>query len=156
MAQRRGLVPEAILLACDVLGGADDARDIAEALLWATRMGAQVAVMPFGRLTGSAAVARAVALAAAGGVALFAAAGNLGPENLTFPAWLPEVAAVTAVGPDGVLPECSARADLAAPGDAVEASGPDGTQLMRGSSPAAVLAAGHYSQRLMTNVMPTL
>ena len=51
------------------------------------------------------------------------AAGNLGPRTLTFPASVSGVVAVTGYDDDGVLPQCSALADLAAPGRDVPAAG---------------------------------
>ena len=72
------------------------------------------------------------------GTRVFVAAGDLGPDVLAFPASVSGVVAVTAYDRDGILPQCSRQADLAAPGRDVPAAG--GT--LQGSAAAAVLAAG--------------
>ncbi len=81
---------------------------------------------------------------------VLAAAGNLGPDDLAFPASLPEVAAVSALGLDGhVLAACCARreVDFFAPGEDVPAVGPDGRVRLLGSSPATVIEAGMIALR---------
>lgn len=79
---------------------------------------------------------------------MFAAAGNRGPELMLYPASARNVLAVTGAGPDeGVLDECYAGSavDLVAPG---VARCPLDGYAMRGSSVAAVIAAGTHALAL--------
>ncbi len=152
-AHVRGLVPEAELLAAAVLGdnpfepGSDEL--VAQGIGWAAFRGAQVLVLPFGRRRVGRRVTSALRSVIASGVAVFAAAGNLGSEVLTFPAAVTGVRAVTAHDDAGLLPWCSDLADLAAPGHDVPAAGSAGRARLEGSSPAAVLAAGAHGRALV-------
>jgi subtilisin family serine protease len=143
-----GLAPRSEMLFARVLGAGDrdsTIRAVVKALRWAVERGAHIIVLPFGTRRHSIRVARAVAWARRADVTILAAAGNRGPEELCFPAWLDEVVAVTGVDAVGhALPQCCSleRADLGAPGDDVSAIGPRGLARLHGSSPAAVLAAG--------------
>lgn len=152
-SQILGLVPEAELLAAAVLGdnpfepGSDEL--VAQGIGWAAFRGAQVLVLPFGRRRVGRRVTSALRSVIASGVTVFAAAGNLGSEVLTFPAAVTGVRAVTAHDDDGLLPWCSDLADLAAPGHDVPAAGSAGRVRLEGSSPAAVLAAGAHGRALV-------
>lgn len=152
-SQILGLVPEAELLAAAVLGdnlfepGSDEL--VAQGIGWAAFRGAQVLVLPFGRRRVGRRVTSALRSVIASGVTVFAAAGNLGSEVLTFPAAVTGVRAVTAHDDDGLLPWCSDLADLAAPGHDVPAAGAAGRVRLEGSSPAAVLAAGAHGRTLV-------
>ncbi|MCL3860040.1 S8/S53 family peptidase [Actinotalea sp. K2] len=145
--QVRGLVPRADLLVATVLD--PDARPadqlVVRAVHWALREGAQVIVLPFGRRRPGRGVATTLRAAAEEGVQVLVSAGDLGPDVLTFPGSVSGVVAVTAHDGRSLLPGCSSRADLAAPGHAVPAAGPGRTLLLRGTGPATVLAAGAWA-----------
>ncbi len=137
-----GILPDAVLVSVPVLGvrersRADRDRLIARGIAAATEAGAEVIAMPFGRADGSRRISLALDAAADSGVVLFAAAGNLGPSVLTFPANHPRVWSVTARGPDGILPDCCACADIIALGEFASSR-------LRGTSPAVVIAAGRW------------
>lgn len=149
-SQVRGLLPEAQLLVAPVLTGDGElsGEQLVRGVRWAMHQGAQVLVLPIGRRRLARGVATALRSAAATGARVFVAAGNDGPDVLAFPASVAGVVAVTAHDEHGLLPECSSWADLAAPGRDVPAAGPCGLLRLRGSSPAAVLAAGAWAMGL--------
>ncbi|WP_024286949.1 S8 family serine peptidase [Cellulomonas sp. KRMCY2] len=142
-----GLVPEAELLVAPVLGADGRTSDelIVRAVRWALAERAQILVLPFGRRRLARGVATALRTAVDRGVHVLVSAGDLGPEVLTFPASVTGVLAVAGYDDSGLLPESSALADLAAPGRDVPAAGPDRAVRLRGSAPAAVLAAGAWA-----------
>ncbi len=146
VAHVRGLLPRAVLLVAAVgpteAVGAD-AR-IARSVRWALGAGAEVIVLPFSRQRLGRRVTTTLHAAIADGVAVFAAAGNLGPQALAFPAAVTGVVAVTAHDAHDVLPQCSRRADLAAPGVDVPAAGLRTRTYLHGCAPASVLAAGSH------------
>ncbi len=147
--QIMGVAPEARLLVAPVLRADGTVSDelVARALAWAVSQDVDVVVLPFGRRRLGRRVATRVRAASLSGVRVVAAAGSLGPDLMTFPGSVSGVLAVT--GHDGTdrCPECSIRADLAAPGRDVPAAGPYGLVRMQGSAPAAVLAAGALAVR---------
>jgi subtilisin family serine protease len=111
---------------------------------------ADVIALPFGTHRGAAPIAQAIRRSVDSGCTVLAAAGNHGPEELCFPAWLPEVTAVSALGANGeVHLHCCAReeVDIFAPGEDVPAVRPDGRARLCGSSPATVLTAGIVALR---------
>lgn len=142
----RGLVPAATLLMAAV--GSPDANgadlQIAKAVRWAVVGGADVVVLPFGRQRLGRRLTTTLHAAMAEGVQVFAAAGDLGPEALAFPASVTGVVAVTAHDGVRLLPQCSQFADLAAPGYDVPGAGLRTRARLQGSSVAAVLAAGSH------------
>lgn len=144
----RGLVPGSSLLFAKVLGLANRrtaVRAIARGIHWAVSQRADVIVLPFGASRGSTHIARAIRRAAASGCALFAAAGNRGPDEICFPAWHLDVTAVSSLDSDGKSQSrCCGRedVDIFAPGEDVPAVWPDGRAFLQGSSPATVLTAG--------------
>ncbi|HOU91909.1 MAG TPA: S8/S53 family peptidase [Polyangiaceae bacterium] len=154
VAQVRGVAPAAELLLAPVLRTDGTVYDelVARALAWAVSQGADVVVLPFGRRRLGRRVATRVRVAVVMGVRVVAAAGSLGPDLMTFPGSVSGVLAVTGHDGNGRCPECSARADLAAPGLDVPAAGPYGLVRMQGSAPAAVLAAGSLAVRLSAGV----
>lgn len=171
-----GLVPGAEVLAADVLpGGAragrrgvpgpasprgapwgqaapapavpsDEAvvRAVRAALAW----GADLLVLPFGRTRPGRRLALALRGASDRGVRVLAAAGNLGPDVLTFPASVTGVVSVTAWDAAGIAPRCSRRGDVAGPGDGVPVAGSTRSATLHGSSPATLLVAGVEALRL--------
>lgn len=151
-----GIVPDAVLVSVPVLGLRADRRSVRDRMIAygieaATATGVDVMVLPFGRTEGSAVISKALDSAVQQGVVLFAAAGNLGPDTLTFPGSHPRVRSVTARGLAGPLPECCARADIIAFGEDIDICGPGelpGGRRLRGTSPAAVIAAGEYLRDL--------
>ena len=128
------------LVVCKAIGGG--VHPVARALRWAALRRVAMVVLPFGRLLPQPAVREAVAALARSGAEIYAAAGNRGPDVLLYPAASSRVVAVTGAGPDGrILPECCAGSgvDLIAPG--LVRCPLEGGEL-RGSSIAAVIAAG--------------
>ena len=150
VTQVTGVAPGAGLLVAPVLrtDGTEYDELVARALGWAVSQGADVVVLPFGRRRLGRRVATRVRAAVGTGVRVIAAAGSLGPDLMTFPGSVSGVLAVTGHDGTGRCPECSVRADLAAPGRDVPAAGPYGLVRMQGSAPAAVLAAGSLAVRL--------
>lgn len=142
----RGLVPAATLLLAAV--GSVDANgadlQIARAVRWAVVGGVDVVVLPFGRQRLGRRLTTTLHAAMAEGVQVFAAAGDLGPEALAFPASVTGVVAVTAHDGTRLLPQCSQYADLAAPGLDVPGAGLRTRVRLHGSSAATVLAAGSH------------
>ena len=115
---------------------------VARALRLALARGARLVVLPFGRLLPDREVARAVAALLAAGTEVLAAAGNRGPEQVLFPASMPGVLAVSGAGLDGaVLAECPDGAAVSCLAPGLVRCPADG-RTMRGSSAAAVMAAG--------------
>lgn len=143
-----GLVPDCELLMAKVLGHREWKRTvkaIAAALRWAVRAGSNVIILPFGTFRGAADISREIRSAAARGCHMFAASGNRGAEQICFPAWLPEVAAVSALTHNGcIYPGCCASGDvdIYCLGDHVPVVMHGETTELSGSSPATVLAAG--------------
>jgi len=156
LAQVRGVAPEAELLIAPVLRADGSVSDelVARGLAWAVSRGADIVVLPFGRRRLGRRVATRARHAVVSGVRVVAAAGSLGPDLMTFPGSVSGVIAVTGHDGTGRCPECSIRADLAAPGRDVPAAGPYGIVRMQGSAPAAVLAAGALAVRLSAAAQP--
>lgn len=117
--------------------------DLAVGIVRASEAGADVINVSLGTPHDSPVLARAVARAQELGSLVVAASGNGG--ELEYPAALPGVVAVTAVGRDDWPPSFAPlgpRIDLAAPGVDVEAQGPDGVWLrLSGTSPSAALVS---------------
>ena len=156
LAQVKGVAPEAELLIAPVLRADGSVSDelVARGLAWAVSRGADIVVLPFGRRRLGRRVATRARHAVVAGVRVVAAAGSLGPDLMTFPGSVSGVLAVTGHDGTGRCPECSIRADLAAPGRDVPAAGPYGVVRMQGSAPAAVLAAGALAVRLSADAQP--
>lgn len=145
-AHVRGLVPHAHLLVAPVDAGAPGGDEaIARAVRWAIGAGAHVVVLPFGRQRPGRRLTATLHGALALGVRVLAAAGELGAEALAFPASVTGVVAVTAHDGAGLLPGCSRRADLSAPGVDVPAGGTLGPARLSGCAVATVLAAGCHA-----------
>lgn len=141
-----GVAPEAKILPVKVLDryGGGWVSDVVEGIVWATAQGADVINLSLGG-EDSDLVDAAVAQALAAGVVVVAAAGNEGTDQPRFPAALPGVISVAALGPDGAPSGYSNRGDtvdLQAPGDAVLSTIPGGYGAMTGTSMAAPFVAG--------------
>jgi membrane-anchored mycosin MYCP len=143
-----GLSPDCELLVAKVLGHREWKRTvkaITAALRWAIHAGSDVVILPFGTFRGAASIIREIRSAVARECRVFAAAGNRGADMICFPAWLPEVTAVSALTYDGcIYPGCCAldNVDIYCLGDHVPTVGCGETTELSGSSPATVLAAG--------------
>ena len=143
-----GLTPESELLVAKVSALGDRKRSahaIIAALHWAVREQANIIILPFGSSHGVAGITQAIRKAVTAGVEIFAAAGNRGPEQICYPAWLPEVNAVSAVTRSGgVLKGCCATSevDIYCWGEAVPSLSGGHSYQISGSSPATVLAGG--------------
>jgi hypothetical protein len=143
-----GLSPDSELLVAKVLGHRDwkkTVKAITAALRWAVHAGSDVIILPFGTFRGATSIIREIRRAVSRESRVFAAAGNRGVDQICFPAWLPEVTAVSALTDDGcIYPGCCAldKVDLYCWGDHVPTVGCVETAEISGSSPATVLAAG--------------
>lgn len=144
LAHVQGLLPAAELMVASVRtpDGHGEDEILARAARWAVGRGAHALVIPSGRRRLGRRVTTALRGVMADGVRVFAAAGNLGPSVVAFPAAVSGVVAVTGHDEVGLLPQCSTVADLAAPGRDVPAAGPRRRAHLQGSGPASVLAAG--------------
>lgn len=144
----KGLSPDCELLVAKVLGQGNWKKTviaITAALQWAIQMSSDIIVLPFGTFRGAASISREIRKAVSKGCRVFAAAGNRGRDQICFPAWLPEVTAVSALAYDGsIYPGCCAldNVDLYCWGDHVPVVGLGERIEISGSSPATVLAAG--------------
>ncbi|MDO8105737.1 S8/S53 family peptidase [Isoptericola sp. b441] len=146
VAHARGLVPDAVLLVAAVEHPDEPSTDAAtaRAVRWCVGAGAEVIVLPYGRRRLGRRLTVTLHAAMAHGTRVFAAAGDLGPDILTFPGSVTGVVAVTAHDGSRLLAGCSACADIAAPGADVPAAGPRSRTRLRGSGAATVLAAGAH------------
>lgn len=138
-----GLVPQAELLSIPALDGdgSGSAFAVAEGILAAVDLGADVINLSLGTNVDSLALRSAVAYAAQEGVALIAAAGNEGADTVTYPAQYDEVIAVTAVdaNEDHVGFANTGAVDLAAPGYGVVTVWEDDLVAVHGTSVATAL-----------------
>ena len=120
--------------------------DIAAAIVYAVRNGADVLNLSFGDPAYSPLIDDAVRFALGRGVVVVAAAGNEASSEVFYPARLPGTIAVAAVGRGGAPAAFSnfgASIDLAAPGVAIHSTGPGGGySSLSGTSLAAPHVAG--------------
>ena len=143
-----GLSPGCELLVAKVLGHREWERTVlavTAALRWAVHSDSDIVILPFGTFRSATSIIREIRTAVSQGCRVFAAAGNRGPDQICFPAWLPEVTAVSALACDGsIYPGCCTRGevDLYCWGDHVSVVGLGEAIELSGSSPATVLAAG--------------
>jgi len=122
-----GVAPGATLLPVKALSAQGGGRSewIATAIDEAVDQGADIINMSLGGGY-SGVIANAVAKAQSAGVLVVAAAGNTGHEGVSYPAALPGVIGVSAVGPDDVLAHYSSWGDgvvLSAPGGDTRVAG---------------------------------
>ncbi|WP_203912085.1 type VII secretion-associated serine protease mycosin [Rhizocola hellebori] len=145
-----GLAPDAKILPVRVLDAENkynDAKVVAEALVWAVDHGATVVNLSLGGGVASPALAEAIDYAFARDVVVVACVGNVlpnGPTSVWHPASEPGVLAVTALTPTGDLWRRSltgASTVLAAPGSDLVGARPGGYQRVQGTSFAAPLVA---------------
>jgi serine protease len=146
--QIRGIVPQARLLLATVVesDGVATPPAVVESIDWLVSSGAQIVGLPLGEPVERKEIAKQIEHGSECGVLFFAAAGNIYPEPLVFPARHPLAIAVRAADSHGnLLPECSRlpRLDLVAPGWKIPAP-VRGSVIgrCRGSSVACVIAAG--------------
>jgi len=102
-------------------GGGSDTT-ISDGLIWAVDHGARVINMSFGSFYQSEVLNEAINYAYDKGVILVAAAGNWASQEVSYPAGLAKVIAVSATGKDGKLAEFSSfgpQIDVSAPGDKI-------------------------------------
>lgn len=123
--------------------------DILRAVHWATRHRVDILNMSFGTYEPSALLADALQAARQQGMVLVAAAGNDGFGSVTYPAALPSVLAVGALGPGGIsrFSNTGAGVALYAPGDDIMSTttcmrGPQVYTAMSGTSAAAAHVTG--------------
>ncbi|MDP1805722.1 MAG: S8 family serine peptidase, partial [Acidimicrobiales bacterium] len=119
--------------------------DVIAGLVWATDLGADVAVLTFAAAGYSAALQAAIDYAWANGVVLVAAAGNDGSTTPSYPAGSARVVGVGATAPDDSMWPASNQSDavfLNAPGVNVLASDSSGTVGVTGTSASAAVTAG--------------
>jgi subtilisin family serine protease len=119
--------------------------------MYAVRHGARVINMSLGSTAPTKGLRAALAYAAAHGVVVVAAAGNMGAAQhgytpLSYPAAFPGVIAVAAVNQNGkraAFSDHNSSVVLSAPGVNVVGAGPGGSYLEAdGTSPASAIAAG--------------
>lgn len=142
----QGLLPGAMLICAGVLGNFPRYQASAEAIIkglhWVTSCGAEAIFLPFGHTRSHRGIARAIE-ALPPSVRVYAAAGNLDPSQILFPASLPRVIAVSAIDEAGrILPGCCNReeVDLFAPGH-LRVPGFDTGGELEGTSAACIMAA---------------
>jgi hypothetical protein len=148
VAGKEGIAPMADLLVIRVLDdqGIGTSFDVAEGIVRAVDLGAQLINLSLGVYQDVAVLREACSYAQSQGVILVAAAGNDGYDRLPYPAAYPEVLSVTAV--DGLrrqarFPNQSKAIDFAAPGVGIlTASEEDSTQFFSGTSAAAPFVTG--------------
>lgn len=102
-------------------GGGSDTT-ISDGLIWAVDHGARVINMSFGSFYQSEVLNEAINYAYDKGVILVAAAGNWASQEISYPAGLAKVIAVSATGKDGKLADFSSfgpQIDVSAPGDKI-------------------------------------
>lgn len=143
-----GLAPKIHLLVATVArsNGYIDPNDVIEAIEWFTLEGVEFVAIPLGDSSNHDPLTAAIEKAAARGVVFFAAAGNLFPEHVTFPARLPGVNAVGACDSLGNLRlECcrSPHLEYIMPGTEIPAIvRASQIETRSGSSVACVVAVG--------------
>lgn len=129
-----GIAHKACIMPVKVLSdqGYGSTADIAEAIIWATDMGAHVINMSLGGGGFSQVMADAIAYAAENNVFVACAAGNSGRGVIEYPAAMDGCHAVSSVGKSGDLAFYSSYGDngnglfIAAPGGDQKADGPEG------------------------------
>lgn len=167
-----GLAPDATILPVRVLNSKnkyDDARVVAEGVVWAVDHGARVINLSLGSGVVSGVLAEAIDYAFAKDVVVVACVGNIlpdGPPTVWHPASEPGVLAVTALVQDGALWKGSLTGPqtvLAAPGSDLIGSGVGGFQRVQGTSFASPLVAasaalirGHWPSMSAANVVQRL
>ncbi|GEM_PF-7017035 len=151
----KGLIPNTRFLFGKVLGTqgySKNERNIANAIRWFLKMKADIIVLPFGTTKGSVLISNEIRTALKRGCIVLAAAGNNGPEQLHFPAWLDGVLAVSGLDSNRqVIPYCCAvpEVNIFAPGVEVPTIGLNGHTTTSGSSPATLISAGLIARNLM-------
>lgn len=158
-----GAAPSALILPVRVLDptGTGYTSDLARGITWAVDNGADVVNLSLGGSTVSTAVQTAVDYAAGRGVFVVAAAGNKdgagAPDLPQYPAAGANTLAVAAIGPTFDVPGFSIRGtyvDVAAPGQSILSTVPNGYALMDGTSMATPFASA--TAALLLGVDPTM
>jgi subtilisin family serine protease len=142
-----GLAPSAKLLSIPVVGaeGGGDAFTLAQGIMEAVTLGADIINLSLGGAGESFILAEAIAHARANGVVVVAAVGNEGVDGIAYPAREDDVIAVGAV--DAAyrhlyFSNTGPELDIAAPGLAINAAGPeDGTVAFSGTSAATPITS---------------
>ena len=136
--------------------------DILQAVQWATQNRLDILNMSFGTYERSLLLEDALQRAHATGMVLVAAAGNDGFNKATFPASLPFVMSVGALGPLGIsrVSNYGSNVDLFAPGHEVMSTtscmlGPQVYTAMSGTSAATAHVSGVLSQAILSGMRPT-
>lgn len=144
----QGIAPGASILSIPVLrdDGTGDSFSLAEGIMEAVRLGANVINLSLGSSGDSFTLREAIEYAISRNVVVVAAAGNGGGAGVSYPARYPGVIAVGGVDASGQYLPFSNRGpelDVAAPALSVAAAGAgDGYSLFSGTSAAAPLVAG--------------
>ena len=140
---REGITPAAELIVVRVLDdeGLGNSYDVAQGIVQAVDLGAQIINMSLGVYQDAALLRQAIKYADDRGVIMVAAAGNDGYNWMPYPASYPQVLAVTAVdagGQHALFSNQSKEIDFAAPGVGILTANEDrGTTLFSGTSAAA-------------------
>jgi len=144
----RGIVPQALLFAAQVVGkdGYAKPEAVARAITWLIASGVHIIAIPLGDGIGYPEITSAIVEGNQQGVFFLASVGNDFPKPTMFPACLPQVVAVGASDSQGnLLPGCCRlpKLDLVVPTANLFVPDQKGVfQLFSGSSAACVLAAG--------------
>jgi subtilisin len=145
----KGVAPDATLHAVKVLDarGAGSTSDIAAGIEWVADQGYDVCSLSLGSGRRSRVVAEACQYARESGVLVVAAAGNSGPCSncVGYPAAEEEVVAVSATSDDDSLARFSStgpEVEIAAPGESVYSTTPDGHAKKSGTSMACPHVSG--------------
>jgi subtilisin len=145
----RGVAPKTTLHAVKVLDarGAGSASDIAAGIEWVADQGYDVCSLSLGSRRRSRVVSEAVAYAERQGVLVVAAAGNYGPcsDCVGYPAADEAAVAVSATSDDDSLARFSStgpEVEVAAPGEDVYSTVPDGHKSLSGTSMACPHVSG--------------
>lgn len=150
-----GLVPKSILYSAKIIGSTRRDRSftensIVQALKWAIEEDAQIILMTLGRYTSSHSIKKYIDFAISRGIAVISAAGNHGGSLPMFPASIPGVVCVSALGRNGLpLSECyqGDYVDVVAPGEEIMSARLGGWGKMSGSSQAASIFCGLLAQQ---------
>lgn len=149
-----GIAPNSDLLVVRVLDdeGLGNSFHVAEGIVQATDLGAQIINMSLAVYQDSAVLRQAISYANDKGVLMVAAAGNDGYTTMPYPAAYETVIAVTAVDANGkqaLFPNQSTSIDIAAPGVSILTAKENfGTTLFTGTSAAAPFVSGTLASML--------
>lgn len=151
-----GLVPETILYSAKIIGRNRRNKlftenSIVQALKWATDKDVRIILITLGRRNIVPSIKKYIDIAIGKGIVIISVAGNHGGSLPMFPASIPGVVCVSAIGKNSLpLPECyqGNYVDVFAPGEEIMSAHLGGWGKMSGSSQAASIFCGLFAQQL--------